>query len=548
MLPFATSIRLFFQAVLLIIATAATAEETVYPVDQLNAGLADAPDKLDRSSPMATMEALLDLSEANDFDTAAHLLNLATVPEGQQAEKGPQLAAQLYSVIDRKVVISWSELLDRPDALDASATSNSAVAGMARRSILLWILTIDDRPYPIRLDRIQAGDAAPVWVFSERSVANIERLYDTFGPSEMEEKLPSWARQNAFWNLMWWEIIGLPIMLLLAGIGGFVAHRAMSWAATSARRNITTEIIQSARLPIVIFVVTSIISAISQIFVFSGPIAAICSPLVALGYVVSALMLVANVVDSIIDRLVEMDNADLKLADQDHLREMATKASLARRILVVLIVIIGFGLVLAQTNIFRNFGFSLLASAGALTLLLGFAAREVLSNIMCSMQIAMNRSARIGDKVVYKGEICDVERINFTYVLLRVWTGTRLVVPVTEFVSETFENWMLKEPQMLRLVDIRVAHSADVGQLRDAFFDVLDEVDQEQRGDAEENKVVVTDQDVFGQVVSFCVSCANPNTSWDLSCDVRERLIRRMQAMEKSGAPIFPNVNPAEGA
>ena len=99
---------------------------------------------------------------------------------------------------------------------------------------------------------------------------------------------------------------------------------------------------------------------------------------------------------------------------------------------------------------------------------------------------------------------------------------------------------------MLRLVDIRVAHSADVGQLRDAFFDVLDEVDQEQRGDPEENKVVVTDQDVFGQVVSFCVSCANPNTSWDLSCDVRERLIRRMQKMEQSGAAIFPNVNPAE--
>ena len=546
MLPFAKSIRLFLLGAFLI-ATTATAQETVYPVDQLNTGLGAAPDRLDRSSPMATMEALLDLSEANDFDTAAHLLNLATVPTDQQAEKGPQLAAQLQSVIDRKVVISWSELLDRPDALDASATSNSAVAGMARRSILLWILTIDDRPYPIRLDRVQAGDAAPVWVFSERSVANIERLYDTFGPSDMEQKLPSWARQNAFWNLMWWEIIGLPIMLLLAGIGGVLAHKAMSRVAASARRNITTEIIQSARLPIVIFVMTTIISAISRVFVFSGPIATISSPVVALGYVVSALMFVANVVDSIIDRLVAMDNADLKLADQDHLREMATKASLARRMLVVLIVIIGFGLVLAQTNIFRNFGFSLLASAGALTLILGFAAREVLSNIMCSMQIAMNQSARIGDKVVYKGEICDVERINFTYVLLRVWTGTRLVVPVTEFVSETFENWMLKEPQMLRLVDIRVTHSADVAQLRDLFFEVLEEVEQEQRGDPEEDKLVVTDQDVFGQVLSFCVSCANPNTSWDLSCDVRERLIQRMQKMEQSGAAIFPNVNPAEG-
>ncbi|CAN0598247.1 unnamed protein product, partial [Laminaria digitata] len=33
-----------------------------------------------------------------------------------------------------------------------------------------------------------------------------------------------------------------------------------------------------------------------------------------------------------------------------------------------------------------------------------------------------------------------------------------------------------------------------------------------------------------------------------LSCDVRERLIRRMQELEQSGTAIFPEVNPAEGA
>ena len=545
---YAKMLRSFLLCVLMICAGAAVAEENVYQIDALNVGLGTPPDQLDRSSPHATMEALLDLADAKDFATAAHLLNLATVPITQQAAAGPQLAEQLYALVDRKVVISWGDLLDRPDALDATATTKSAVAGQTRRSILLWVLEIDNRPYPIYLDRVQVKDQAPVWVFSQRSVANITKLYDTYGPSKMERKLPDWARQNGFWNLMWWEVIGLPVMFLLSIIGGVTTHKALTRAAATAKRDFSKKIIEASRLPIVTFVMTLIISIISGIFVFSGPISALIPPTIALGYVIAALVFVVNVVDRIIDRIIEFDNDDLQQINDDHRRETATKVSLGRRMLIVVIVLLGFGIVLAEADVFRTFGFSLLASAGAVMLVLGFAAREVLSNIMSSMQIALNQSARIGDNVVYKGHICSVERINFTYVLLRVWTGVRLVVPVTEFVSETFENWTIRDPHMKRLVEIHVAHDAEVEELRDVFFEVIDEVEHEDLGDRDEHEVRVTGQDVFGQIVTFCVTCNNPNTSWEVSCEVRERLIKRMQDMESAGTRVFPEVNPAEGA
>lgn len=245
---------------------------------------------------------------------------------------------------------------------------------------------------------------------------------------------------------------------------------------------------------------------------------------------------------------MELDDEDLKQIGQNDSREMATKVSLARRMLIIVIVLVGFGIVLAEADVARTFGFSLLASAGAMTLLLGFAAREVLSNIMASMQIALNQSARIGDKIVYNGQICNVERINFTYVLLRVWTGVRLVVPVNEFVSETFENWTMKEPQMKRLIELRVAHAAQVSELRDLFFEVLKEVDQDEIGDSDDHEVLVTSQDIFGQEITFCLSCANPNTSWALSCDVREKLIEQMQKLERSGTVVFPDIDAVEGA
>ncbi|WP_422826219.1 mechanosensitive ion channel family protein [Thalassococcus sp. BH17M4-6] len=533
---------------LFITAQAVAAQESVYEIDSLNTGLDSPPDTLDRSSPHAVMEAMLDLTDAGDFNKAAHLLNLANIPPGRQSAEGPQLAEKLATLIDRKVVISWGSLLDRPDALDATATSKSAVAGQERRSILLWVLDIDDRPYPIYLDRVRVGEDAPVWIFSRRSVANIDKLYDVFGPSKLERKLPDWARQDGFWNLMWWEVIGLPVMLLIAALGGLLTYRAMSRAAASAGDGFVERFVSASRLPAVLFVITLIISIISGIFVFSGPVATLIPPVIALGYVMSALLFVVNAVDRVIDQLVMLDDDDLRLAEYDGLREKATKVSLARRILIVIIFLLGLGIVLAEANLFRTFGFSLLASAGAATLVLGFAAREVLSNIMSSMQIALNQSARIGDKVVYDGHICTVERINFTYVLLRVWTGVRLVVPVTEFVSETFQNWTIKEPQMIREIEVHVAHDAEIAQLRDLFFEVLKEVDQDQVGSKEDHQVLVTGQDVFGQIVTFCVACANPNTSWELSCDVRERLIRRMQELQSDGTQLFPDANPAEGA
>ncbi|MFP7569782.1 mechanosensitive ion channel family protein [Marivita sp. S2033] len=533
-------------AFLLLITVSATAQDATFSIEELNVGLPEAPKSLDRSSPQATMEALLDLVQANDLETAAHLLNLNRVPPERQSSVGPQLAEKLYTLIDRKVVIDWSDLLDRPDGLDANQTSKSAVAGQPRQSILLRIMTIDNRPYPIRLDRVQVADQNPVWVFSERSVVNIDKLYDRFGPTELERELPDWLRKDAFWNLMWWEVIGVPIMLALAGVIGWAVHFALTRTAANANRFYISRVIEAARLPAVLFVITLVVSLISQVFVFSGPVSRLVSPAIALGYVMSALIFMVNVADRMIDRLVEWDDEDLKQMGKDGRRAMATKVSLARRMMIVVIFLVGFGVVLAEANVFRTFGFSLLASAGALTLILGFAAREVLSNIMSSMQIALNQSARIGDKVVYKGNICNVERINFTYVLLRVWTGVRLVVPVTEFVSETFENWSIKEPQMIREIDIRVAHTADVSTLRDLLETVLDEIDEVELVKDGEHQVVVTSQDIYGQIVTFCIACANPNTSWTVSCNVREALIRHMQKLEKDGTKIFPEVSLAD--
>lgn len=524
--------------------------DAYYELDTLNEGLDAAPDIVDRTTPRGTMESLIFAMQARRWDDAAHLLNLNEVPEDRQAEVGPVLASRLEAVIDRKAVIDWEALLDRPDALDSRAPSRAAMAGEPRRSILLWTLPLENRPAALRLNRVKAGDAAPVWVFSAQTVQNIDALYALYGPSWLERQFPDVLRQEAVWGLMTWELIGLPVLLAAAVALGLAVRLLLDRWARHATRVVTTNVLKAIRGPAIFGAVVALVSwATSALFVFSGRIDTVLSPLITLGITASLLWLVVNAIDAVLDRLVLFGSDELSKREQYEQRAMATKVAAGRRALIVVFVVTAVGVALSSTTLYQNLGLSLIGAAGAITLVLGFAARRVLGNIMSSLQIAMNQSARIGDRVVWDDHLCHVERINFTYVQLRDWVGTRIVVPVEKFASEQFENWTLQEPEMLRVIKVRTAHGADVQRLRETFDEVIDELDQAELGDLDTRAVYVAGQDVFGKDVWFCLPCADPNTSWDMACRARERLLAKAAEIEREDdAEIFPDARAAEAA
>ena len=76
-------------------------------------------------------------------------------------------------------------------------------------------------------------------------------------------------------------------------------------------------------------------------------------------------------------------------------RKVETQTRFLVRALNILIVIIGFGAALMTFDSVQHMGASLLASAGVGGLILGFAARPVLSNLLAGMQIALTQPFRI---------------------------------------------------------------------------------------------------------------------------------------------------------
>jgi len=115
-------------------------------------------------------------------------------------------------------------------------------------------------------------------------------------------------------------------------------------------------------------------------------------------------------------------------------------------------------------------------------------------------------------------------------------------------VNEPFENWTMREPSIIRQVEIRLAHDAAVAPLREAFYEFVDKGDIEGLGERDSHMVLTTGHDVFGKTVTFCVACADANSSWTASCAMREALLERMAEMQADGRPMFPKVTPAESA
>jgi small-conductance mechanosensitive channel len=97
----------------------------------------------------------------------------------------------------------------------------------------------------------------------------------------------------------------------------------------------------------------------------------------------------------------------------------------------------------------RRFGTSLLASAGVVGIIVGFAAQKTISNLFAGFQIAMTHPIRLDDVVIVKGEWGRVEEITLTCVIIHIWDDRRLAVPLGYFIEKPFQNWTRVSAQLL---------------------------------------------------------------------------------------------------
>ena len=209
-------------------------------------------------------------------------------------------------------------------------------------------------------------------------------------------------------------------------------------------------------------------------------------------------------------------------------RKHVTQIRILQRVAKTVLVILTVATALMTFSAVRQYGVSLLASAGAAGLVVGLAARPVLGNLLAGIQIAITQPIRVEDQVVVQGETGWVETITSTYVVVRLWDLRRMIVPLAFFIENPFQNWTYEDAEQVGAILLRVDSTVPIDRLRQKLDEI---VRQSPLWDGKIAKLQVTDILVEGKAeLRALVSARSPGQTWDLRCEVREKLLAFLQS------------------
>jgi small-conductance mechanosensitive channel len=224
------------------------------------------------------------------------------------------------------------------------------------------------------------------------------------------------------------------------------------------------------------------------------------------------------------------------VTDNLRARTIHTQIRMLRKILISIISVLAFGTLLMTFPQVRQLGTSILASAGIIGIIVGFAAQRSIATLIAGLQIAFTQPIRLDDVVIVENEWGRIEEITLTYVVVRIWDLRRLILPVTYFLEQSFQNWTRVSARLLGSVFIYTDYRISVDAIRHELMRLTKE---SAFWDGEVCSLQVTDASDRTMELRALVSAADSSNAWDLRCEIREKLIKFVQEKYPEGLPVF---------
>jgi small-conductance mechanosensitive channel len=315
-----------------------------------------------------------------------------------------------------------------------------------------------------------------------------------------------------------------PVLITLAVIVAFGIHLLVlkvlrGWAARSPTP-VDDLILQRLASPTRFLAIAFALSAVQPTLTLGGTAERAWTQ--TAGLIVPALLgwLAVGVVGFVADLILL--RADISAADNLLARQRRTRTGILHRIAVFVVLVITFCMMLMSIPSVRTIGVTLIASAGLAALAVGAAAQPALKNLIAGLQMAFTEPVRIDDVVVVDAEWGRIEDIRLTYVVVKLWDERRLIVPISKFLEESFQNWTRQTSQILGSVFWYLDPTADISRLREKLEQLVRENDA---WDGRFCNLQVTDTKPEAIEVRALMTAADASKAFDLRCDIREGLL-----------------------
>lgn len=213
-------------------------------------------------------------------------------------------------------------------------------------------------------------------------------------------------------------------------------------------------------------------------------------------------------------------------AVNDHgirVRAINTQVLLLKKILQTMIIVITVAAGLMTFDSVRSLGAGLLTTAGIIGAAGAFASQQSLSRLFTGLQLAFSQPIRLGDKVIIENENGQIEEINLSYVVVKLWDLRRLILPTDYFFSKGLQNLTLNSTELLGTIFIYADYTLPIDIIREKFHEFVNHSEFWNQNIA---TFQVTDMKEKTMELRGLVSAKDADSLWDLRCEVREKLIK----------------------
>jgi len=195
-----------------------------------------------------------------------------------------------------------------------------------------------------------------------------------------------------------------------------------------------------------------------------------------------------------------------------------TRLRLVRRLISVLIVLIGVAIAASNFPEARSLATGILASSAVLGLVIGFAARQTLANAIAGILLAITQPIRIGDLVTFEEQTGVVEDVKLTYTYIRLDDGRRLIVPNERLAQSSVLNHTILDTRVQVEVSVWLPLDADLDKAMELIRDEDAGVD-----------VSVAEVDKEGVRLSATTWASSPSERGKRAAELRLRWLRELR-------------------
>jgi small-conductance mechanosensitive channel len=228
----------------------------------------------------------------------------------------------------------------------------------------------------------------------------------------------------------------------------------------------------------------------------------------------------AFVVAQLVDRAIAKRGARMgEMVTRSELSPAAqTRLRLVRRLISVLIVLIGVAIAAARFPEAKSLATGILASTAVLGLVIGFAARQTLANGIAGILLAITQPIRIGDLVTFEEQTGVVEDVKLTYTYIRLDDGRRLIVPNERLAQSSVLNHTILDARVQVEVSVWLPLDADLDKAMELIRDEEAGID-----------VSVAEVDKEGVRLSATTWASSPSERGRMAAELRLRWLRDLR-------------------